>query len=177
VLVHAFPGADVPVVQLSVNAKEPLDYHFELGAKLAPLRARGVLIIGSGNVVHNLRRVDWSQPQGAFDWARRFDDAARAHMTTSPAGVLTLRDHPDFGDAVPTAEHFLPLLYLAGLAAAGASSADVLVDGYTYGSLSMTAYTLGAPAPAQTSASTEPSIPLADAPLPGPTVPADDTNT
>jgi 4,5-DOPA dioxygenase extradiol len=179
VLVHAFPGADVPVVQLSVNAQEPLDYHFELGAKLAPLRARGVLIIGSGNVVHNLRRVDWSQPEGGFDWAHRFDDAARAHMTTSPAGVLALRDHADFGHAVPTAEHFLPLVYIAGLASAGGTSADVLVDGYTYGSLSMTSYTLGAPAPAQTSpsASTQRPIPAGAAPLPGPAVPADDTNT
>ena len=180
VLVHAFPGADVPVVQLSVNAQEPLDYHFELGAKLAPLRSRGVLIIGSGNVVHNLRRVDWSQPEDGYNWARRFDDAARAHMTTSPAGVLALQDHANFRDAVPTAEHFLPLLYIAGLAAAGGSSADVLAHGYTYGSLSMTAYTVGAPARAQTSTSTptQPPLPFEAAPLPGPgVVPADDTNT
>jgi 4,5-DOPA dioxygenase extradiol len=177
VLVHAFPAADVPVVQLSVNAQEPLDYHFELGAKLAPLRARGVLIIGSGNVVHNLRRVDWSQPEGGYDWARRFDTAARAHMTTSPADVLALRDHADFRDAVPTTEHFLPLLYIAGLAAAGGSAAAVLVDGYTYGSLSMTAYTLGAPSRTQTSAPAESPGPFA-APLPDPSVvPADDTNT
>jgi 4,5-DOPA dioxygenase extradiol len=178
VLVHAFPSADIPVVQLSVNAQEPLDYHLELGAKLAPLRSRGVLIIGSGNVVHNLRRVDWSQPDGAFDWARRFDDAARAHMTTSPAGVLELRDHANFRDAVPTAEHFLPLVYIAGLAAAGGSSADVLVDGYTYGSLSMTAYTLDAPPGAEPPTPTPTPFPLAAAPLPDPgVVPADDTNT
>ena len=184
VLVHAFPAADVPVLQLSVNAQEPLAYHLELGAKLAPLRSRGVLIIGSGNVVHNLRRVDWSQPEGGYDWARRFDDAARAHMTTSPADVLALRDHADFGQAVPTAEHFLPLLYIAGLAAAGGSSAEVLADGYTYGSLSMTAYTVGAAAAAGAGAgagagaSTQTSFPSVAAPLPDPdVVPADDTNT
>jgi 4,5-DOPA dioxygenase extradiol len=182
VLVHAFPAADVPVLQLSVNAQEPLAYHLELGAKLAPLRSRGVLIIGSGNVVHNLRRVDWSQPEGGYDWARRFDDAARAHMTTSPADVLALRDHADFGQAVPTAEHFLPLLYIAGLAAAGGSSAEVLADGYTYGSLSMTAYTVGAAAGAgagaEAGASTQTSFPSVAAPLPDPdVVPADDTNT
>ncbi len=92
-------------------------------------------------------------------------------MTTSPAGVLALRDHADFRNAVPTAEHFLPLLYIAGLAAADNSSADVLVDGYTYGSLSMTAYTLGLPPAAATHS------PSAAAPLPDPRdVPADDTN-
>lgn len=144
VLVHAFPDADIPVVQLSINAGQPFEYHLELGAKLAPLRERGVFILGSGNVVHNLGRIDWGRPTGAFDWARRFDDAARERMTTSPGTVVDLRDHPDFHDAVPTPDHFIPLLYLAGLAEAAGSTADVLVDGYTYGSLSMTAYTLDA---------------------------------
>jgi 4,5-DOPA dioxygenase extradiol len=172
VLVHAFPGADIPVVQLSINAQEPLEYHLTLGAKLAPLRSLGVLIIGSGNVVHNLRRVDWSQPEGGYDWARRFDSAAREYMTTSPSGLVALRDHADFDNAVPTAEHFLPLLYIAGLATAAGSHADVLVDGYNYGSLSMTTYTLDAPPRVQTS------HPASAAPLPDPgIVPAGDTNS
>jgi 4,5-DOPA dioxygenase extradiol len=92
-------------------------------------------------------------------------------MTTSPADTVALQDHADFADAVPTAEHFLPLLYIAGLAAAAGSTADVLVDGYTYGSLSMTAYTLDAPA------GTAAPLTAAAAPLPDPeVVPADDTN-
>ena len=147
VLVHAFPAADIPVVQLSINAERPLEYHFELGTNLAPLRQRGILIVASGNVVHNLRRIDWSRPDGGLDWAHRFDDAAREHMTTSPAAVLGLRDHTDFPNAVPTPDHFLPLLYLAGLAEAAGSTTDVLVDGYAYGSLSMTAFTLDANCP------------------------------
>jgi 4,5-DOPA dioxygenase extradiol len=147
VLVHAFPGADIPVVQLSINADRPLEYHLDLGSRLAPLRQRGILIVGSGNVVHNLRRIDWGQPDGGVDWARRFDEAAREKMTTSPAEVVALRDHANYRDAVPTPDHFIPLVYLAGLAGAAGSNADVLVEGYTYGSLSMTAYTVGAHCP------------------------------
>jgi 4,5-DOPA dioxygenase extradiol len=171
VLVHAFPDADIPVVQLSINAEKPFDYHFDLGAALAPLRERGVLIVGSGNVVHNLGRIDWSQPEGAFDWAQRFDESAREAMTSAPADVVALQTHRDFAHAVPTSEHFIPLLYLAGLAEAAGSTADVLIDGYAYGSLSMTAYTLGAPSPER------PISPNSAAALPNPgLIPTDDTN-
>ena len=171
VLVHAFPDADIPVVQLSIHAEMPFEYHFELGANLAPLRQRGVLIVGSGNVVHNLQGVDWGQPDGGFDWAHRFDDAARERMTSAPADVMALRDHADFRRAVPTPDHFIPLLYLAGLADAAGSTAEVLVQGCAYGSLSMTAYTLG-------SGTTYAQPPHAmAAPFPGPdVVPADSTN-
>ncbi len=144
VLVHAFPAADVPVVQLSVNALKPPGYHLELGAKLAALRARGVLVMGSGNVVHNLRAIDWSAPDAGTAWARRFDERARELMVERPEDVATLAEHPDYHAAAPTPDHFLPLLYLAGLASAAGARTDVLVDGYAYGSLSMTCFTLGA---------------------------------
>lgn len=147
VLTHMFPGADVPVVQLSINATKPFDYHLELGATLAPLRERGVMVVGSGNVVHNLGGLDVSRPDSGFDWARRFDDAAREAMTGSPAALPGIQGSRDFDAAVPTPDHFIPLLYLAGLGAAAGRGTDVLVDGYAYGSLSMTAYTLGLPAP------------------------------
>jgi 4,5-DOPA dioxygenase extradiol len=143
VLVHAFPNADVPVVQLSIDAQQSFAYHVELGARLAVLRERGVLIIGSGNVVHNLRRIDWGHPDAAFDWARSFDDAARAIMTTAPGSISALADHDAFELAAPTPDHLIPLLYIAGIAAASGEPADVLIDGYAMGSLSMTSYTVG----------------------------------
>ncbi|GAB2572938.1 4,5-DOPA-extradiol-dioxygenase [Microlunatus antarcticus] len=142
VLMHTFPDADVPVMQLSINADKRFDYHLDLGARLAPLREQGVLIIGSGNVVHNLGGMDSRLPDAGFDWARRFDEQVRASMTDDPTEVAALDGHRDFDVAVPTPDHYLPLLYLAGLAGAADRGADVLVDGYAYGSLSMTAYTL-----------------------------------
>jgi 4,5-DOPA dioxygenase extradiol len=147
VLVHAFPDASIPVVQLSINADKGIDYHIDLGKKLAPLRERGVLIIGSGNVVHNLRGMDWNLAGAGFDWAQRFDEDAKARMTHSPTDVARLDGHRDFRHAVPTPDHFIPLLYLAGLADAAGHATDVMVDGYAYGSLSMTSYTLDLASP------------------------------
>ena len=145
VLVHAFPGADVPVVQLAINAMMPFEYHVDLGARLAPLRSQGVLLAASGNVVHNLRRVDWAMEDKGFDWAERFDESARSIMASDPSAIDGLTSHPDFDMAVPTPDHFIPLLYLAGIAAASNETADVLVTGPTMGSLTMTSYTVGHP--------------------------------
>jgi len=144
VLVHAFPDAEIPVAQLSINAEKPFDYHLGLGAKLAPLRDSGVLVVASGNIVHNLGGIDPKLAHEGYDWAHRFDDDARERMLDDPAAVAALDAHRDFDTAVPTPDHFLPLLYLAGMADAGGRT-DVLVDGYAYGSLSMTAYTLDLP--------------------------------
>jgi 4,5-DOPA dioxygenase extradiol len=172
VLVHVFPKADVPVVQLSINAQKGFDYHFDLGRRLASLRESGVLIVGSGNIVHNLRAIDWSQPDTGFDWAHRFDDAARDLLTERPGDILKLRNHRDFGRAAPTPEHLIPALYVAGLAAAGDHSLQLLVDGYTFGALSMTAYILDADSRRQADVSGS------EAGFPDPSVtPAEDTNT
>ena len=147
VLTHLFPAADVPVVQLSIDWTKPLEYHLDLGVRLAPLRASGVLVLSSGNVVHNLGGMDRSRPDSGFDWAQRFDDAAREVMAGEPDAVLRLRELRDWDAAVPTPDHFVPLLHLAGLGAAGGAGADVLVDGYVGGSVSMTSYTVGLPRP------------------------------
>ena len=148
VLVHAFPDATIPVVQLSINADKPLDYHLELGAKLSPLRERGVLMIASGNIVHNLRAMSWNLTDDGYDWAQRFDAEAKARMLGDPTEFATLDAHGDFDHAVPTPDHFIPALYLAGLAAAtDTAQPEILVDGCAYGSLSMTSYTLGLSCP------------------------------
>jgi len=104
-------------------------------------------VMASGNIVHNLRAMDWKSPDAAFDWARRFDDRARAVLTTQPGDAASLATSADYRMAVPTPDHFIPMLYIAGLAAAAGKPLDVLVDGYTYGSISMTSYTLGADCP------------------------------
>ena len=168
VLVHAFPQADVPVVQLAIDARKRFDFHVELGARLAALRQRGVLILGSGNVVHNLGAIDRAHRDDGFDWAHRFDEAARALVTTQPGDAASLERHADFARAAPTPEHFIPLLYFAGVAAGAGRPAQILVDGYALGSLSMTAYTLDA-APAQPRAEGGPAASVPD-------VAAEDTN-
>lgn len=169
VLVHAFPDADIPVVQLALNATEPLDHHVELGAKLAPLRDSGVLVLGSGNVVHNLGGMDPARRDEGYDWAQRFDEDAKALLLEGASNADRLAGHRDFRLAVPTPDHFLPMLYLAGLAGASSTTPDVLVDGYAYGSLSMTSYTLDAPVAAS------PATEVGAAPLPT-DVPVADTN-
>jgi 4,5-DOPA dioxygenase extradiol len=172
VLAHMFPAADVPVLQLAIHSGEDLRYHMALGARLAPLRERGVFIVGSGNVVHNLRRVDFSRADAAEPWAERFDAAVKSVMTMDPAALVRIDQHPDHELAVPTPEHFLPLAYLAGLCQAAGEPATTLVEGGTFGSLTMTSYVLGhAAAPAATQGAQA-------APLPDPrSVPPDQTNT
>jgi 4,5-DOPA dioxygenase extradiol len=144
VLCHMYPEADIPVVQLSIDAGKPFDYHLDLGRRLAPLRSQGVLILGSGNIVHNLRRMDPGHAEDGFDWAQRFDRDARALLTEEPGSMLDLLEHGDYHLAVPTPDHFLPAVFLAGLAAAAGESLEPLIEGCAYGSLSMTSYGLGA---------------------------------
>jgi 4,5-DOPA dioxygenase extradiol len=140
VLAHMYPQADVPVVQLALNGLEPLEYHFDIGRRLAALRAEGVLVLASGNVVHNLGVMDGGRPESGFAWAERFDEAARALVVDGPGDVLALADHQDYPLAVPTPDHFLPLVYFAAAAAEDAATPSVIIDGYAYGSLSMTCY-------------------------------------
>jgi 4,5-DOPA dioxygenase extradiol len=113
VLRHMFPQADVPVVQLSLDSRLTARRHYELARELRTLRRKGVLIVGSGNIVHNLRLADWNNPGGA-DWAIAADARLRALIETGDHAALI--DYPALGSdvqrAVPTPEHFLPLLYV-----------------------------------------------------------------
>ena len=174
VLAHVFPRADIPVLQLSIHSGEDLAYHVDLGARLAPLRERGIFILGSGNVVHNLRRIDWQRPDTGFEWAERFDRAVTSVMTSDPASLPGIVQHADFPLAVPTPEHFLPLAYLAGLCRAAGETANAFAQGGTMGSLTMTSFALGCD-PATTAGA---GASAAGAPLPDPhDVPPEQTNT
>mgnify|MGYP003704357053 CR=1 FL=1 len=139
VLAHMYPQADVPVVQLAIDATKPLQYHLELGAKLAPLMDESVLVVASGNVVHNLRALN---PQiKAYDWAQRFDDLVRDTIVAGDFDKLIAFDTlgQDARYSIPTAEHFLPLLYILGAKGAD-DSTEVICHDTAMGSISMTSY-------------------------------------
>ncbi len=141
VLSHIFPGADIPVVQLSIDRTKPPSFHYEIGKSLAPLRDEGVLLLGSGNLVHNLHAYQWNQPDlGAFDWALRFEEKARGLLQ---AGEDTpLIDYPNLGPdaklSVPTPDHYLPLLYVLGSRRSG-EGVNFPIEGFDGGSMSMLA--------------------------------------
>jgi 4,5-DOPA dioxygenase extradiol len=145
VLKHAYPKADVPVLQLSIDGTRPAKFHYETGRRLAPLRDEGILVAGSGNVVHNLRLMRRDGGQG-FDWAVRFNERIREALATRDH--RTLVDFEKLGEdarlSVPTPEHYLPLLYVAGLQGADESMAFP-VDGYDLGSISMLTAAVGLP--------------------------------
>ena len=145
VLVHVFPEADVPVVQLSINENEPAAFHYELGKKLSPLRDEDSLIIASGNVVHNLHTYAWGK-HGVepFDWAMRFDEKARELISSGDHEPLI--NYETLGRdsllSIPTPEHYLPLLYVLGAKRDG-EKITFPVSGFDGGSISMTAVQIG----------------------------------
>lgn len=143
VLKHAFPHADVPVVQLAIDATQPASIHYALGAHLAPLRDEGVLIVGSGNVVHNLRTIGWGGGE-PYDWAVRFNDYVRDAIAAGQYDRLIDYEKagPDARLAVPTPEHYLPLLYVLG-AQRDDETAHVAIDGIEIKSIGMLSLRVG----------------------------------
>lgn len=146
VLTHAYPAADIPVVQLSLDSRQPAAWHYALARRLAPLREEGVLIVGSGNLIHNLHAYSWGRhPVTAYDWAIRFETLARQRM--SAHDFTPLIDYaalgPDALLASPTPDHYLPLLYVLAQHQEG-EPLDYPVEGFDGGSISMLAVQVGA---------------------------------
>lgn len=141
VLLHMFPDASIPVVQLSVNHDLSPQASYELGQKLMPLRQAGYLIMGSGNTVHNLREADWDNPGGTAA-THRFNDYIIDAVTSGHyEPVIGYTAHHDASYAVPTPDHFLPLLYCLG--AAGTDNAVAFNTTCSLGSIAMTGFTFG----------------------------------
>jgi 4,5-DOPA dioxygenase extradiol len=145
VLCHVFPEADVPAVQLSINETEPAAFHYEIGRLLAPLRNEGVLIVGSGNLIHNLHAYAWGdQAREPFDWALRFEQTARDLMLAGDHEPLIYYESmgKDALLSAPTPDHYLPLLYVLATQQEG-DALSFPVDGFDGGSISMTAVKIG----------------------------------
>ncbi len=145
VLCHVFPNADVPIVQLSIDESRPPAFHYEVGKLLAPLRDEGILIAGSGNLVHNLHAYAWGRhvPQ-PFDWALRFEERVRSALVAGDD--LQIIDYEALGSdallSVPTPEHYLPLLYVIGARRPG-ERITFPVEGIDGGSISMLSVQVG----------------------------------
>ena len=142
ILNKMYPAADIPVVQLSLDYSQPPEYHYALGKELAALRSKGVLILGSGNIVHNLRAIRWQG--GEYDWAKEFDETIRQLIVDGNHDAIV--QYQKLGKAallsVPTNEHYLPLLYILALQ----QPQDALrffADDISMGSLSMRSVWLG----------------------------------
>ena len=145
VLVHVYPDADIPVVQLSLDETREASWHYEIAKQLAPLRDEGVLIMGSGNLVHNLHTYAWGNPAlRAYDWAQRFEDRARALIGVRDFAPLV--DYESLGrDALlsaPTPEHYLPLVYILAQHREG-DAITFPVEGFDGGSISMLTVAIG----------------------------------
>jgi 4,5-DOPA dioxygenase extradiol len=139
-----YPQANIPVLQLSIDYTQPPVRHLELGRELKALRKKGVLIIGSGNMVHNLRMMNWHLPEAGFDWATEANTLFKTQIASGDFTPLTR--YESLGSAVklavPTPEHYLPLLYTLGLQKKGEQPV-FFNDQTVMGSISMTSFQLG----------------------------------
>jgi 4,5-DOPA dioxygenase extradiol len=145
VLCKVYPEADIPVVQLSLDLTQPAAFHFDLGARLAPLRDEGVLLLGSGNVVHNLRLMTRGGSAPTPAWSQEFNQRARAAILGGDPRQLV--DYAAWGEparlAVPTVEHFLPILHVLG-SQQPEEPVTIFADGIEAGTLSMMCVAVGA---------------------------------
>ncbi|MBI3856693.1 MAG: dioxygenase [Planctomycetes bacterium] len=143
-LLHAFPAASLPVVEVSLPVPRTPEEGVQVGRALAPLRDRGVLLVGSGGIVHNLRRVRFDDKQAPEeDWAKEFDGWIRDRVKTLDAAAIAAyrKDAPHASEAVPTSEHFDPIFFVLGAALPG-DRVSTLFEGFHYGNLSMRSFEL-----------------------------------
>jgi 4,5-DOPA dioxygenase extradiol len=145
VLRHMFPDANVPVVQLSLHMEKDPAYHYALGHKLRKLRSQGVLIVGSGNIVHNLRKIKWDETASAYPWAVEFDNWAKTNLLKRKFDPFIHDYHATEAGrlSVPTLEHYLPLLYVLG-ASEDSDQMRFEYEGVENGSISMRTISFGA---------------------------------
>lgn len=143
VLIKMYPQADIPVVQLSIDATQPAAYHYELGRKLAVLREQGIMIVASGNVVHNLRMVKWQGDTSPYPWAESFNQYVRDNLNYrgDDHPLVNFMQHAGAALSNPSPEHYLPLLYVLG-GWDGTEEIRISVDGIEMGALSMLSITL-----------------------------------
>ncbi len=145
VLLHVFPKADIPVVQLSIDETREASWHFEIAKQLQVLRDEGVLIMGSGNIVHNLHAYSWgNRATGAYDWAQRFENRARELLAAGEFAPLVAYEAlgSDAHLSAPTPEHYLPLVYVLAQRRDG-DAVSFPVEGFDGGSISMLAVQIG----------------------------------
>lgn len=144
VIKHFFPEADVPVIQLSLDYRQDAQYHYDLGKQLSALRNKGILIVGSGNMVHNLRMIDWQKPDAGFDWAQEANSKFKQLISTNDHKQLI--NYQKLGReielSVPSPEHYLPLLYTLALKT-DKEEVSFFNDKSVMGSISMTSIKIG----------------------------------
>jgi 4,5-DOPA dioxygenase extradiol len=144
VIKHFFPEADVPVIQLSLDYRQDAQYHYDLGKQLAALRNKGILIVGSGNMVHNLRMIDWQKPDAGFDWAQEANSTFKKLISSNDHQQLI--NYKKLGReielSVPSPEHYLPLLYTLALKT-DKEEVSFFNDKSVMGSISMTSVKIG----------------------------------
>ncbi len=143
VLKHIYPKADVPVMQLSLHLEQPPEYHFEMGKKLKSLREQGIMIVGSGNIVHNLRKINWTEKSEPYPWSVEFDLWVKEKLEKREDRAL-VHDYlkTDAGKlSVPTPEHYLPLLYVLG--ASEGEKPTFVFDEIHYSSIGMRSFVIG----------------------------------
>lgn len=143
VLRHMYPKADVPVLQLSLHLEQPPEYHYKLGQELKKLRSQGVLIVGSGNLVHNLRRINWTEKSEAFPWATEFDQWTKEKLEArDDLALINDFQKSEAGKlSVPTLEHYLPLLYVLG--ASEGERVRFVFDEIHHSSIGMRSFLIG----------------------------------